>query len=316
MIKIGILGGENKTAGGILRLLVHHPEVEIIAVESHELAGKKIAYYHQGLIGDTELQFSDNLDFSELELVFVTTPLSSDEYKRIPESVKKIIVPDKSFKEWEKENPGAVVVPGLSEMFRKPLVREAKTAVLLSPALALSLIPLYPLALHLLLNDTISVRISSPKYTRVLGEKKDILADLNYFLRQIQFSFTKIKDLEIVPSDLLRTMYVEIEMDCTLSEEELERVYDSVYDDHNFSYIINSVPSSTEVAGTQKCIIGLQKLNEDRMKITAVGDGLMRGGAGDAIHVMNLLFGLYERIGLSFPASMAFISKEDSFSST
>jgi len=37
--------------------------------------------------------------------------------------------------------------------------------------------------------------------------------------------------------------------------------------------------------------------------VQAVMDGVLKGCAGTAVHDMNLMFGLYERVGLMFKAT-------------
>ena len=58
MIRIGIIGGAGYTAGELLRILLHHPKVEIVFVHSKSNAGAPVYTIHQDLIGDTQMQFS------------------------------------------------------------------------------------------------------------------------------------------------------------------------------------------------------------------------------------------------------------------
>ena len=92
--------------------------------------------------------------------------------------------------------------------------------------------------------------------------------------------------------------------DCSLSLEEIEKIYEGIYDDHNFTFITHSSTISIkEVEGNQKCIITLSKPTADKILISAIWDGRMRGGAGDGVHIMNLMKGLYEKTGLSLKTS-------------
>ena len=58
MIKVGIIGGAGYTAGELIRLLINHPDVEIIFVHSESNAGNKITDIHTGLFGETDLIFT------------------------------------------------------------------------------------------------------------------------------------------------------------------------------------------------------------------------------------------------------------------
>ena len=59
MIKAVIIGGAGYTAGEVIRLLINHPDVEISWINSSSNAGNLVADVHQGLIGETQLRFTD-----------------------------------------------------------------------------------------------------------------------------------------------------------------------------------------------------------------------------------------------------------------
>src|SRR5579872_4842947 len=68
-IKAGIIGGAGYTGGETIRLLVHHPDVELAFVQSRSQAGKPISDTHGDLIGDTTLKFSEG--FSGVDVLFL-----------------------------------------------------------------------------------------------------------------------------------------------------------------------------------------------------------------------------------------------------
>ncbi len=70
-IKAGIIGGAGYTAGELIRILVHHPDVELSFVHSESSAGKKLYEVHEGLIGDTELCFSADIDLGGTDVLFL-----------------------------------------------------------------------------------------------------------------------------------------------------------------------------------------------------------------------------------------------------
>ena len=78
-------------------------------------------------------------------------------------------------------------------------------------------------------------------------------------------------------------------------------LYEKTYSDHNFSFISDSPVSTDEVTGTDKCIISLYE-TDGKLTIDSVSDCRMRGGAGDAVHAMNLIYGLHEKTGLYLKA--------------
>ena len=71
MIKAGIIGGAGYTAGELLRILINHPEVEISFVNSKSNAGAKLYSVHEGLIGETEMEFADYMDLESIDVLFL-----------------------------------------------------------------------------------------------------------------------------------------------------------------------------------------------------------------------------------------------------
>ena len=70
MIKIGILGAAGYTGGELIRLLINHPEAEIVFANSESNAGNLVCDVHEGLIGETDLQFTAEMPFDKVDVVF------------------------------------------------------------------------------------------------------------------------------------------------------------------------------------------------------------------------------------------------------
>ena len=71
MVRVGIIGGAGYTAGELLRILVNHPEAEIVFVHSTSNAGNYLYEVHGGLLGDTELRFSESYDLTAVDVLFL-----------------------------------------------------------------------------------------------------------------------------------------------------------------------------------------------------------------------------------------------------
>jgi N-acetyl-gamma-glutamyl-phosphate reductase len=65
MIKTGIIGGAGYTAGELIRILLNHPAVQIAFVQSTSNAGNPITDVHTDLIGETDLVFTNEMDFTD-----------------------------------------------------------------------------------------------------------------------------------------------------------------------------------------------------------------------------------------------------------
>lgn len=94
MIKVGILGAAGYTGGELIRVLVNHPDVEIVFANSESNAGNRVCDVHEGLMGDTELCFTDQMPFEKVDVVFFCFGHGKSEAflkeHTIPEDVKII----------------------------------------------------------------------------------------------------------------------------------------------------------------------------------------------------------------------------------
>ena len=82
MIRVGIIGGAGYTAGELIRILLGHPDAEIVFVNSTSNAGNKISAVHGGLIGEIDMLFTDQLPLDTIDLLF-SAPLTAIQEKFI-----------------------------------------------------------------------------------------------------------------------------------------------------------------------------------------------------------------------------------------
>jgi N-acetyl-gamma-glutamyl-phosphate reductase len=71
MIKVGIIGGAGYTAGELLRILIYHPQAEVVFVQSSSNAGNPVSKVHDDLLGDTDLVFTDTLPLNDVDVIFL-----------------------------------------------------------------------------------------------------------------------------------------------------------------------------------------------------------------------------------------------------
>lgn len=303
MVKVAILGAHNPIAGELIRILINHPEIELAALYSQDNPGRNVASIHHGLIGEPRFNFIDKLNIEEYDVVIVAE--NSEIAEKIVsqshsnENLKSIVLND--FK--HNENERDLFDIGLSEINRKKLVRTAHAASLLSTAIVPALITLVPLAQFMLLNSTISINVNLPKD---IAEKLSIERErenINLILQKCQPSFRGDIILNIIPEERDRSQVTSISFHSNMPLEEIEKIYDQTYDDHNFTFISKTPVSRSEVKGTQRVVIYPHKTNNETLNIEVVSDARMRGGAGDAVHVLNLFFGLHEKTGLNLKPS-------------
>jgi len=299
MIKAGIAGADTLMAGELIRILVNHPDVELISAFAPGKVGRKVASVHHGLAGECDLEFSPDINPAKLDVIFIDAHSDvADRFRLNTDRWPDLRIIDMSHcpsLDFEKLD----MAYGLAEINRKQLVRGCKRAVVPRSVSAVALICLYPLARHLLLNGNINISYACPSDIDTDEKSEMVRLEILDVLRNTQNSFNGDVMLRRLLEEVTpRGLRVEIEIPCTLDINEVFRIYNDIYDDHNFTHLLPVTMPGYEVEGTQKCLVSLQKRTPDNLTVSAVADCRMRGGAGDAVHIMNLLFGLHERTGL------------------
>lgn len=299
MIKAGIAGADTFMAGELIRILVNHPDVEIISAFAPGKVGRKVASVHHGLAGECDLEFSPDINPAKLDVIFIDAHSDvADRFRLNTDRWPDLRIIDMSHcpsLDFEKLD----MAYGLAEINRKQLVRGCKRAVVPRSVSAVALICLYPLVRHLLLNGNINISYACPSDIDTDEKSEMVRLEILDVLRNTQNSFQGDVILNRLNENVSpRGLRVEIEIPCNIDINELFRLYNDIYDDHNFTHLLPITMPGYEVEGTQKCLVSLQKRTPDTLTVSAVADCRMRGGAGDAVHIMNLLFGLHERTGL------------------
>ncbi|MDL2264768.1 N-acetyl-gamma-glutamyl-phosphate reductase [Parabacteroides sp. OttesenSCG-928-G21] len=315
MIKVGIIGGAGYTAGELLRLLINHPDVEIVFVNSSSNAGNKVTDIHSGLFGETDLVFTNELPLNDIDLLFLCVA-HGDARKfmdshTLPESLK-IIDLSMDYRIKSEDNP---FIYGLPELNRRQICKSMYVA---NPGCFATCIELglLPLAKHLMLNTEIHVNAITgstgagvkPSATSHFSWRNDNisiykpfthqhLAEVNQSLLQLQNSYNNQLNFIPVRGNFSRGIFATIYLDCKVNLEEVRRIYEEYYDDHSFTFITDKNPDLKQVVNTNKCLLHLEK-HGDKLLIISMIDNLLKGASGQAVHNMNLLFGLEEKVGL------------------
>ena len=320
MIKVGIIGGAGYTAGELIRLLINHPDVEIVFINSTSNAGNRITDVHEGLYGETDMRFTAELPLNEIDCLFFCTAHGDTrkfmESHVAPEQVKIIdLSMDYRIKSEEHD-----FVYGLPELNRRAICSARHIA---NPGCFATCIQLgvLPLAKHLMLNSDLHVNAITgstgagvkPSSTSHFSWRNDNisiykpfthqhLAEINQSLVQLQNSFASQINFIPVRGNFSRGIFATTYLDCKVELSEIQRIYEEYYDDHSFTFIVDKNPDLKQVVNTNKCLIYLQKY-EDKLLIVSMIDNLLKGASGQAVHNMNLLFGLEETVGLHLKPS-------------
>ena len=320
MIKIGIIGGAGYTAGELIRLLINHPDVEIIFVNSSSNAGNKITQVHEGLYGETDLVFTSELPLDEIDLLFFCTAHGDTkkfiESHSLPEKLKIIDLSQ----DFRIASPSHEFVYGLPELNRRAICKSKYVANPGCFATGIQL-ALLPLAKHLMLNQNIhvnaitgstgaGVKPSSTSHFSWRNNNISIykpfehqhLAEIRQSLEQLQMSFKSSIDFIPVRGDFTRGIFTTAYMDLNVELSEIKKLYDDYYDDHSFTFVTDENPDLKQVVNTNKCLLYLRKIGSKLLVISVI-DNLLKGASGQAVHNMNLLFNLEETVGLHLKPS-------------
>lgn len=303
MIRVGIAGADTAMAGELIRILVNHPDVELTSAFAPGKVGRKVASVHHGLAGECDLEFSPDINPQKLDVIFIDAHSDvADRFRMNTDRWPELRIIDMSHCP-SLDFEALEMAYGLPEINRKELVRGCKRAVVPRSVAAAAIIGLYPLARHLLLKGNITVGYACP--VDIDTEEKIGMArqEILHVLKKTQNSFDGDIIMQHLGEEVTdRGLKVNIDLPCSLDINEVFKLYEHCYDDHNFTFMLSSSVPGYEVEGTQKTLVTLQKISDDKLTVTVVADCRMRGGAGDAVHIMNLLFGLHERTGLYLKA--------------
>lgn len=302
MIKAAVVGADSRIAGELIRILTGHPDVEMVCLYAPSLSGHPVSETHHGLIGAGKLVFTDRFDASVCDIVFAAD--DSDFGKSVVASLdgdnpRLVVIGNVC----SRIAPPAGIEYGLSEINRKALVRGASRAVVPSLPASAALIALYPLASNLLLGSDIHIKALCDGCLAAVSNPSVSAMEISRRLSLVQASFDGNVSLDVDAGGAPRQFSLQMTIRCALPMEEILKLYDSIYDDHNFTYVVTYPVDYREVAGTDRCIVSLSKSDEDSLRISVEVDAALRGGAGEAVHLMNLLFGLHEKTGLDLKAS-------------
>jgi N-acetyl-gamma-glutamyl-phosphate reductase len=314
-IKAGIIGGAGYTGGEAIRLLLNHPQVELVFVHSRSNAGNPLHSAHPDLIGETSLLFSDAIN-QAIDVLFLC--LGHGESKKFLQeneirSSIKVIDLSQDFRLGDSVT-GRQFVYGLPELNKNLIAKASNIANPGCFATAIEL-GLLPLAKAGLLKDVYTTGITGSTgagqklqdTTHFTWRANNIsayktlthqhLKEINQSLRQLQLSFGGT--LNFVPwrGDFTRGIFVSSIIAVDQSLTDIKKLYADFYSGAGFTFLSDDTVDLKQVVNTNKCVIGLEK-EGDKLVVHSVIDNLVKGASGQAVQNMNLMFGLEETAGL------------------
>ena len=333
-LRVAIFGGSGYGGSELLRLLLFHPDAEIVFVTANEQAGKAVSEVHRNLFGVTKLTFctapEDPAALAELDCVFLALPhgQAMDVVPRLPENVKAIdlsgdfrLRDQKIFEQHYGRAHTAMqsqseFVYGLTETNREA-IRNARLIANPGCFATSALLGLAPLVA----NGLISGRVIVDAKTGSSGSGAKAAANthhpqrMNSFYAYKPFTHQHVPEIEQelgnvgdwkselvfmthslpVSRGIFSSIYVEAKKD--LTEEQLGSLFAEFYRDSFFVRLVKGSPDINWVKTTNFCDLGFAIRGQQVVVFSAL-DNLVKGAAGQAVQNMNLMFGLDEKAGL------------------
>lgn len=338
-IRIAIFGGSGYGGSELLRILLFHPNAEIVLVTANEHAGKSVGEVHRNLFGITDLRFErapDDLSgLTDIDVAFFALPHGQalTLIPQLPPDVKAIdlsgdfrIDDADIFKQFYKLDHTAVdlqqqFVYGLTETNRDAI---ASAQYIANPGCfaTAALLALAPMAASGLMNGKVIVDAK----TGSSGSGAKPAANTHHPQRMNSFYAYKPFQHQHVPeieqhlrsvgdfdSDLVfmthslpvsRGIFAScyLETNVNLTNEDVRNIFEHFYAGSFFVRLVDGSPDINWVKSTNFCDIAFHSNGKQIVVFSAI-DNLVKGAAGQAVQNMNLMFGLDERTGLVFSGS-------------
>jgi N-acetyl-gamma-glutamyl-phosphate reductase len=317
MITAGIIGGAGYTGGETMRLLLHHPHVDLRFVQSGSHAGKHVADVHRDCYGQTDLRFSIKAE-ENVDVLFLCKG-HGESRKYIVEngisSSTRIIDLSQDFRHGGKNILGEKkFIYGLPELHREHIRTSSHVANpgCFATCIQLSLLPL---AAAQQIRSDIGVSAT----TGSTGAGQGFSGTTHYSWRnnnhgaykifnhqheeEIRSSISSLQvfdyDINFIPQRgaFTRGIYCVSYLSGDYDLETVRRQYEDYYKDHPFVHIVPFDVDVKQVLNTNNCYISLSVV-KNKLILTAAIDNLLKGASGQAVQNMNLLFGFGETSGL------------------
>ena len=320
MIKIGILGAAGYTGGELIRLLLNHPEAEIVFANSESNAGNLVANVHEGLLGDTDLRFTSEMPFDKVDVVFFCFGHGkSEQFLRehtIPAHVKIIDLAQ----DFRLAAPDNDYVYGLPEINRERIAAAQHVANpgCFATCIQLGLLPAAKLGI---VKGDIAVNAitgstgagQKPGATTHFSWRNNNMSIYKAFchqhvpeicqsLKQVQGELDAEIDFIPYRGDFARGIYATEVVKTDMPLEQIIEAYKAFYKDAPFTHYVDNAIDMKQVVNTNKALVHCDKFG-NKLLITSTIDNLLKGAVGQAVQNMNIMFGVEETMGLRLKGS-------------
>lgn len=331
MLRIGIINVTGYMGAEAARLLHAHPEVEVVSVTGRSAAGQPLGeiFPHLAPLGLTvEAEIT-----GEVDAIISALPHAASAETLAPYAERGVPIVDLSadfrlrkledYERWYGAHPAAHLLTnavfGLPELRRKE-IEGAKLVAGPGCHSTAAILALAPAAKHGLIEPDIIVDSKSgiSGAGRTLGLKyhfaeanesvaayalaghrhlPEIVQELGALSESPTPRVTFVPHLIPMSRGILVTAYANLRTDTTL--DQLYDLYADFYKPSPFVRVVGVPPSTKQTLGTNHCLLHpTVDATNGRLVVVSALDNLMKGGAGQGVQALNLMFGLPEGTGL------------------
>lgn len=338
MLKVGIYGASGYTGQELLRLLIGHKEIEVVALTSRKFKGMPVSDVFpafEGLVSERFMDASpdDVADISDVVFLALPHGVAMEAVPIFLRAGKKVIDLSADFRlrdaklyeRWYKKHtvPDMIreAVYGLPELYRDD-IKDAKLTANPGCYPTGVILALAPVLKEKCIDNT-SIIVDSKSGVSGTGREPQIgslFCEVNEGFRaykighhrhtpEMEQELSRLagNDIKIfftphllpISRGILSTIYATLKKN--VSEADLLGLYKESYKDERFVRIYKTgmFPNISSVRGSNYCDIGLTvDKRTERVIIISAIDNLIKGAAGQAIQNMNLMCGLKEDTGL------------------
>ena len=334
-LRVGILGAAGYTGGELIRLLLNHPQADIVFANSESNAGNLLSDVHEGLYAETDMRFTAEMPFDKVDVVFFCFGHGKSEQflkeHSIPANVKIIDLAQDFRIKGDHD-----YVYGLPEIHRQSI---AKAQHLANPgcfatAIQLALLPAASMGL---IKDNVSINGitgstgagQKPTFSGHFSWRNDNLSTYKLLthqhLHEVCQSLNEVRctdapmigspidetgdneqvNLNFIPyrGPFARGIFVTAVVETERSLDEITKGYQDFYEGAAFTHVMTDHDLDLkQVVNTNKCLLHLDKVGNQLVVISCI-DNLLKGAVGQAVQNMNIMFGIDETAGLRLKPS-------------
>lgn len=322
MIKVSIAGGTGYTAGELLRILIHHPLVQLESVMSTTSVGVSLSSVHRDLMGETDLVFTDAIGNPDVLFLCLGHGLSEKflSNNEIPSSCKVIDLGNDFRLKPAFQNRSFEY--GMCELNKEAIQKAQNIANpgCFATCILLALLPLAKMNelyseihIHAITGSTgAGKRPSETSHFSYRDSNLSVYKAFNHqHLDEIKQSLSlngtqDVPEIQFVPmrGDFTRGIFASVytKWNDSQSEQEVMGYYKDFYKDSPFVFVSDQDISLKEVVNTNKGLLHIA-FHNGYIHITSIIDNLLKGASGQAVQNMNLMFGFAENEGLKLKGS-------------